>query len=84
MNSATTTSTPRRATGTPAAKEDGGNLGYKTPYKGGYFPVSPDDHFADLRDEIILELIKAGLRSSGRTTRSAPAARPRSTTSSTR
>ena len=42
-------------------KEDGGNLGHKTPYKGGYFPVPPVDHFADLRDEITLELNKAGL-----------------------
>ena len=43
-------------------KEDGGNLGHKTPYKGGYFPVPPVDHFADLRDEIVLELDKAGLQ----------------------
>jgi len=41
--------------------EDGGNLGYKTRVKGGYFPVSPYDHFADLRDEISSELISAGL-----------------------
>ncbi len=43
-------------------KEEGGNLGHKTPYKGGYFPVSPVDHFSDLRDEICLELDKAGLQ----------------------
>jgi len=42
-------------------KEEGGNLGHKTPYKGGYFPVPPVDHFADLRDEIVLELEKVGL-----------------------
>jgi glutamine synthetase len=30
--------------------EDGGNRGYKVRYKGGYFPVPPVDHFADLRD----------------------------------
>ena len=41
--------------------EEGGNLGYKTSVKGGYFPVSPYDHFADLRDQISLELINAGL-----------------------
>jgi len=41
--------------------EDGGNLGYKTRYKGGYFPVAPYDHFADLRDEMSAELINAGL-----------------------
>ncbi|HKG51641.1 MAG TPA: type I glutamate--ammonia ligase [Actinomycetales bacterium] len=41
--------------------EDGGNLGHKTPYKGGYFPVPPVDHFADLRDQIVLELDALGL-----------------------
>jgi glutamine synthetase len=33
-------------------KEEGGNLGYKTPYKGGYFPVPPTDHYSDLRDQM--------------------------------
>ncbi|MEO7745810.1 MAG: glutamine synthetase beta-grasp domain-containing protein, partial [Actinomycetota bacterium] len=42
--------------------EEGGNLGHKTPYKGGYFPVPPVDHFADLRDQICLELDKLGLQ----------------------
>ena len=37
-------------------EEEGGNLGHKIPYKGGYFPVPPVDQFADLRDEIVLEL----------------------------
>jgi glutamine synthetase len=41
--------------------EEGGNRGYKTPYKGGYFPVPPVDHYADLRDQISLELDKLGL-----------------------
>jgi glutamine synthetase len=41
--------------------EDGGNLGHKTPYKGGYFPVSPVDKQADLRDDICLKLIESGL-----------------------
>jgi glutamine synthetase len=41
--------------------EEGGNLGHKTPYKGGYFPVPPVDHFADLRDLICLELDALGL-----------------------
>ncbi|WP_430592864.1 type I glutamate--ammonia ligase [Humidisolicoccus flavus] len=41
--------------------EEGGNLGNKTPYKGGYFPVSPVDKQADLRDEICLKLSDAGL-----------------------
>ena len=42
-------------------KEEGGNQGYKTPFKGGYFPVSPTDKQADLRDAICLELEAAGL-----------------------
>jgi glutamine synthetase len=42
-------------------QEEGGNLGHKTPYKGGYFPVPPVDHFADLRDQIVLELDALGL-----------------------
>ena len=41
--------------------EDGGNRGYKTRYKGGYFPVPPTDHFADLRDEICIILDELGL-----------------------
>ena len=41
--------------------EEGGNLGHKTPYKGGYFPVPPVDHFADLRDAICVELDALGL-----------------------
>ncbi len=66
-------------------KEEGGNLGYKTRYKGGYFPVPPVDHFADLRDEMTPRACRMrGLRLSAPTTKSAPAARPRSTTSSRR
>ena len=41
--------------------EEGGNLGYKPRVKGGYFPVPPVDHFADLRDEICLGLKEVGL-----------------------
>jgi glutamine synthetase len=41
--------------------EDGGNRGYKVRYKGGYFPVPPVDHFADLRAEMTIELERAGL-----------------------
>ena len=41
--------------------EPGGNRGYKTAYKGGYFPVPPVDHYADLRDQMSLELNRAGL-----------------------
>ncbi len=42
-------------------EEVGGNRGYKVKYKGGYFPVPPVDHFADLRAEISRELEAAGL-----------------------
>ena len=37
------------------------NLGYKIPYKGGYFPVSPSDQFQDLRTEMMLTMIDAGI-----------------------
>ncbi|MFD7734109.1 type I glutamate--ammonia ligase [Kitasatospora phosalacinea] len=40
---------------------EGDARGYKVKYKGGYFPVPPVDHFADLRAEMSLELAKAGL-----------------------
>ena len=39
----------------------GGNLGYKPRTKGGYFPVSPTDHYADLRDEMAVKLEQAGM-----------------------
>jgi glutamine synthetase len=42
-------------------EEVGGNLGYKPRTKGGYFPVSPTDHYADLRDEIAVKLQDAGM-----------------------
>ncbi|MFC5338290.1 type I glutamate--ammonia ligase [Leucobacter denitrificans] len=44
-----------------ARKIEGGNLGNTTAVKGGYFPVSPVDKQADLRDDISLRLIEAGL-----------------------
>ena len=37
------------------------NRGYRTIIKGGYFPVSPTDQFADLRDEMVMNLGKVGL-----------------------
>ncbi|MBX6749543.1 MAG: type I glutamate--ammonia ligase [Micromonosporaceae bacterium] len=40
--------------------EAGGNRGYKTPYKAGYFPVPPTDHYADLRDQMVRNLISLG------------------------
>ncbi|MGN6413301.1 type I glutamate--ammonia ligase [Flexivirga sp.] len=42
-------------------EEEGGNLGYKPRYKGGYFPVAPVDHFSDLRDDISAKLAEVGL-----------------------
>ena len=42
-------------------EEDGGNRGYKVKYKGGYFPVPPYDHFADLRAEMSTALEAVGL-----------------------
>jgi glutamine synthetase len=42
--------------------EEGGNRGYKTRYKGGYFPVPPIDHQADLRDTMVLAMDAAGLQ----------------------
>ncbi|CAB4846724.1 unannotated protein [freshwater metagenome] len=41
--------------------EEGGNRGYKTRYKGGYFPVPPVDHYADLRDAMVIGLEGIGL-----------------------
>ncbi|GGO09529.1 glutamine synthetase [Microbispora rosea subsp. aerata] len=40
---------------------EGGNLGYKPRYKGGYFPVPPMDHFTDLRSQMVRNLIEAGI-----------------------
>src|SRR5690606_1429294 len=42
-------------------KEEGGNQGYKTVMKGGYFPVPPVDHFTDLRDQLCLKMKEVGL-----------------------
>ncbi|ROR71815.1 type I glutamate--ammonia ligase [Bogoriella caseilytica] len=42
-------------------EEEGGNKAYKTRFKGGYFPTSPNDQLADLRDEIVTKLISVGL-----------------------
>jgi glutamine synthetase len=43
-------------------EEEGGNRGYKTRYKGGYFPVPPVDHYADLRDQMSKALMNVGLQ----------------------
>src|SRR5437660_12493711 len=37
------------------------NLGYRPRYKEGYFPVPPTDKLQDLRSEIMLKLIDAGV-----------------------
>jgi glutamine synthetase len=42
-------------------EETGGNLAYKPRYKGGYFPVPPMDHYADLRSAMVRALIDAGI-----------------------
>src|SRR5487761_2624091 len=42
-------------------EEEGGNLAYKPPYKGGYFPVPPMDHYADLRADMTRTLIDCGI-----------------------
>lgn len=44
-----------------ARAENGGNLGYKLPMKGGYFPVSPSDRHVDLRDRMATNLTNCGL-----------------------
>ncbi|HEX5493234.1 MAG TPA: type I glutamate--ammonia ligase [Mycobacteriales bacterium] len=41
--------------------EGGRNLGYKVRHKGGYFPVPPYDHFADLRSEMSTVLGEVGI-----------------------
>jgi len=43
------------------AEEGGNNKGYKTRFKGGYFPVAPYDHYSDLRDEMVKNLEASGL-----------------------
>jgi glutamine synthetase len=43
-------------------KEEGGNLGYKIPVKGGYVPVAPTDSQQDIRSEMCRLLMEAGLR----------------------
>lgn len=42
-------------------KEEGGNLGFKTGVKGGYFPVAPTDTQQDIRSEMCRLMQEAGL-----------------------
>ncbi|WJH34943.1 type I glutamate--ammonia ligase [Paenibacillus sp. CC-CFT747] len=43
-------------------KEEGGNLGFKVPVKGGYVPVAPVDTQQDIRSEMCRLMQEAGLR----------------------
>jgi glutamine synthetase len=42
-------------------RDEGPNLGYKTPYKRGYFPVAPNDSMVDLRFEMCKALMGLGI-----------------------
>ncbi|MSQ61121.1 MAG: type I glutamate--ammonia ligase [Dehalococcoidia bacterium] len=42
--------------------EDGANLGYKIRTKEGYFPVPPHDTMQDMRSEMVLKMIEAGIQ----------------------
>jgi glutamine synthetase len=44
-----------------SGREESPNLGYKPRYKEGYFPVPPTDSLVDLRNEMVLNLINAGI-----------------------
>jgi glutamine synthetase len=43
------------------ARDEAPNLGYKIPYKGGYFPVGPTDKYQDIRTEMMLTMIDCGI-----------------------
>jgi glutamine synthetase len=49
-------------TGRDEGAYGGGNLGYKSRYKEGYFPVPPQDSLQDIRSEIVLALMQVGIR----------------------
>ena len=55
-----TSSIARKAIGN-SGKEEFPNLGYKIRAKEGYFPVAPADTQQDIRNEMCLELEKAGI-----------------------
>jgi glutamine synthetase len=44
-----------------SGKDEAPNLGYKPRFKEGYFPVPPTDQLMDLRNEMVLNLIKCGI-----------------------
>lgn len=37
------------------------NIGFKNSVKGGYFPMAPNDHYQDLRDDMVATLQQVGL-----------------------
>jgi glutamine synthetase len=47
-------------TGAEFNADGSANRGYKPGYKGGYFPVAPTDHYADLRDQMVTNLVNLG------------------------
>ncbi|MCL6638317.1 MAG: type I glutamate--ammonia ligase [Firmicutes bacterium] len=42
-------------------RDENPNLGYKPRYKEGYFPVPPTDSMQDLRNEMVMTMLEAGL-----------------------
>jgi glutamine synthetase len=44
-----------------SGRDEKPNLGYKPRFKEGYFPVPPHDSFQDLRSEMVLAMIAAGI-----------------------
>jgi glutamine synthetase len=46
---------------TSGREEGGANLGYKTRYKRGYFPLPPNDTLQDARSEMVLTMQKIGI-----------------------
>jgi glutamine synthetase len=42
-------------------RDEGPNLGYKVPYRQGYFPCPPTDHLHDLRSEMMRAMLDCGL-----------------------
>jgi len=42
-------------------REEAPNQGYKTKFKGGYFPVPPQDSLTDIRNEMLTNLINMGI-----------------------
>lgn len=44
-----------------SGRDEKPNLGYKVRYKGGYFPCPPSDSLQDIRTDMMLRLIEAGV-----------------------